>query len=56
MKCLCYCPADWLLPHVWSLLCYSFSWGRSYLQERPFYGGLFCAFVVRVCEPYWSAG
>ena len=45
-----------LLPHVWSLPCYSFSWGKSYLSEEPSYGGLFCAFVVRVCELYWLVG
>ena len=35
-----------LLPHVWSLPCYSFSWGKSSLSEEPSYGGLFYAFVV----------
>ena len=45
-----------LLPHVWSLPCYSFSWGRSYLKERPFYAELFCAFAVRVVRTVLVGG
>ena len=45
-----------LLPHVWSLPCYSFLWGRSYLKERPSYDGLFCAFVVRVVRTVLVGG
>ena len=45
-----------LLSHVWSLPCYSFSWGRSYLPEVPSYDGLFYAFVVGVVRTVLVGG
>lgn len=45
-----------LLPHVWSLPCYSFSWDKSYLSEEPSYRGLFYAFMVEVVRTVLVGG